>query len=81
MTSVAEPDVWQPIVGYRRDEEAHWVAELACGHCQHVRHRPPWIERPWVLSPEGRRAMLGTRLHCVKCERGEPRDLPASSET
>ena len=21
----------QPIVGYHRDDESHWVAELACG--------------------------------------------------
>ncbi|QTF93368.1 DUF3565 domain-containing protein [Halomonas sp. BM-2019] len=66
----------QPIVGYHRDEEGHWVAELACGHCQHLRHRPPWVERPWVLSAAGRRSRLGLPLGCVECDRGEPRDLP-----
>ena len=25
------------IVGFHQDEEAHWVAELECGHNQHVR--------------------------------------------
>jgi hypothetical protein len=24
-----------PIVGYHKDEENDWVAELACGHLQH----------------------------------------------
>ena len=31
-----------------------WVAELECGHTQHVRHDPPWTNRPWVsLSRDG----------------------------
>jgi uncharacterized protein DUF3565 len=30
------------IVGYHQDDERHWVAELECGHAQHVRHDPPW---------------------------------------
>lgn len=66
----------QPIVGYHRDEEGDWVAELACGHNQHVRHKPPWTERPWVLSAEGRRSRLGLELGCVKCARGDPCDIP-----
>src|SRR6185437_14253136 len=48
----------QPISGFHRDDEGHWVAELACGHFQHVRHDPPWIERRWVTTPEGRQAAL-----------------------
>ncbi|MCW8194635.1 DUF3565 domain-containing protein [Proteobacteria bacterium 005FR1] len=64
----------QAIVGYHLDEEGHWVAELACGHFQHVRHRPPWQERPWVTTPMGRAAMLGTPLNCRKCDRREPPD-------
>ena len=65
----------QPIVGYHTDDEGHWVAKLACGHNQHVRHQPPWIERPWVVTEAGRRSRLGLKLECVKCERGEPRDF------
>jgi len=64
----------QPITGYHQDEEQHWVAQLACGHNQHVRHRPPFFERPWVLTEEGRAARLGTPLDCKKCDRGEPMD-------
>lgn len=64
----------QPITGYHRDHEHHWVAELACGHFQHVRHDPPLIERPWVLTEEGRAAFLGTMLDCRKCDEGAPVD-------
>jgi len=50
------------------------VAELACGHFQHVRHVPPWIERAWVTTREGRQAALGRLLHCRKCDAGAPPD-------
>ncbi|NQY64580.1 MAG: DUF3565 domain-containing protein, partial [Alteromonadaceae bacterium] len=49
----------QEIVGYHLDEENHWVAELSCGHNQHVRHNPPWVSRPWVITAKGER--LGCR--------------------
>jgi hypothetical protein len=55
------------IVGFHTDDEGHWVAELECGHGQHVRHDPPWQIRPWVLTPEGRAAFLGVELQCRKC--------------
>ncbi|AMX01308.1 DUF3565 domain-containing protein [Microbulbifer thermotolerans] len=64
----------QPICGYHRDEEDHWVAELTCGHNQHVRHDPPWQNRPWVTSRAGRDSMLGHLLNCKKCDEGAPRD-------
>lgn len=64
----------QPITGYHLDAENDWVAELACGHFQHVRHRPPWIERPWVTTASGRESMLGSALECRKCDAGAPRD-------
>ena len=56
------------IVGFRRDEEGDWVADLECGHGQHVRHRPPGQSRPWVLTERGRQAYLGLQLRCVKCQ-------------
>lgn len=58
----------QPITGYHKDFENHWVAELACGHAQHVRHDPPWMERPWVTTEEGRNNHLGQKLNCVRCD-------------
>lgn len=64
----------QAIVGYHQDDEGHWVARLACGHNQHVRHLPPWQNRPWVISAEGRSAQLGSELACKKCDEGAPRD-------
>ena len=64
----------QRIVGYHQDEERHWVAQLACGHNQHVRHNPPWTNRPWVVTQAGRDGMLGRQLNCVKCDVGAPRD-------
>ena len=64
----------QPITGYHLDEENHWVAELDCGHNQHVRHNPPLVSRPWVVTAEGRDAMLGYELDCKKCDRREPVD-------
>lgn len=35
----------QAIIGFHLDEEDHWVADLVCGHAQHVRHNPPWQNR------------------------------------
>ncbi len=64
----------QPIVGYHKDEEDHWVAQLGCGHNQHVRHDPPWMNRPWVTSAEGREFKLGFELDCKKCDQGAPAD-------
>lgn len=66
----------QAIAGYHQDEHHDWVAELACGHYQHVRHQPPLAERPWVQTAEGRASMLGTALVCKKCELGAPADEP-----
>ena len=62
------------IVGFHQDEDHHWVAELECGHNQHVRHDPPWTVRPWVASPEGRASALGNILNCKKCDAGAPKD-------
>lgn len=56
------------IVGFHQDAELEWVAELECGHNQHVRHDPPWQERPWVLSPASRAGRLGTVLPCRLCD-------------
>jgi hypothetical protein len=58
----------RPITGFHQDEEGHWVADLACGHTQHVRHDPPWQSRLWVTTPEGRQSRLGVLLRCVRCE-------------
>ncbi|MEX2470017.1 MAG: DUF3565 domain-containing protein [Pseudohongiellaceae bacterium] len=64
----------RPIIGYHRDDQSDWVAELACGHNQHVRHDPPWFSRPWTETAAGRESMLGYQLECRKCDEGAPRD-------
>jgi hypothetical protein len=56
------------IVGFHQDEEDHWVADLECGHSQHVRHDPPWQVRNWVTTPEGRRDWHGKLLDCPRCK-------------
>jgi Protein of unknown function (DUF3565) len=63
--SRAIPD--RRIRGFHQDKEGHWVAELECGHTQHVRHTPPWQVRPWVLSEAGRMERIGTVLPCPAC--------------
>ncbi|HAX10177.1 MAG TPA: DUF3565 domain-containing protein, partial [Marinobacter hydrocarbonoclasticus] len=65
----------QPISGYHKDGENHWVAQLACGHNQHVRHDSPWVNRPWVVTVEGRQSMLGVKLDCRKCDDDAPADV------
>ena len=63
----AGPAIPKRIVGFHQDEENHWVADLECGHTQHVRHDPPWQVRPWVTIESGRATFLGRTLECVKC--------------
>ena len=76
MSDITEkfPTIPQSIVGYHLDDDGDWVAELACGHNQHVRHNPPWNNRPWTTSEAGRESMLGQQLGCRKCVAGAPRD-------
>ena len=64
----------QPITGYHKDEEDHWVAELACGHFQHIRHDPPWAERHWTQTRADRESMIGFQLDCRKCDENAPPD-------
>ena len=56
------------IIGFYQDELGDWVAEFDGGHGQHRRHNPPWTNRPWVISEEGRALPLGTMLVCKRCQ-------------
>ena len=56
---------------FTEDEHGDWVAELSCLHRQHVRHQPPFVQRPWVLTEEGRAEHLGRQLDCPLCDRAE----------
>lgn len=59
----------QAIIAFHQDELKHWVADLACGHTQHVRHEPPWQNRQWVITEQGRSEKINFELECVECDR------------
>ena len=61
----------QEIVSFNQDDVGDWVAELACGHSRHVRHRPPWQNRHWVLTEQSRTAMIGKQIVCSLCEQAQ----------
>jgi hypothetical protein len=56
------------IIGFHLDDDGQWIADLECGHAQHVRHDPPWQVRPWTQTDSGRAEHLGTTLACALCE-------------
>lgn len=58
----------QKIVGFDKDEHDDWYAILKCGHTRHVRHNPPWFNRPWVEKKDERAGYIGSELNCKKCE-------------
>lgn len=60
------------ITGFEQDEDGHWVALLSCGHRQHVRHKPPFIERPWAVDKVSREAMIGHSIDCPLCDAAKP---------
>jgi hypothetical protein len=69
--------VQRRIVGFHQDEAGDWVAGLSCLHRQHVRHRPPFQNRPWALDEDERSRRVGTVLDCPLCDRAE---MPAGLE-
>jgi hypothetical protein len=62
------------IIGFHQDEDGHWVADLACGHTQHLRHQPPWQSRAWVLDAQARQEKTGQSFHCGWCAQGADDD-------
>jgi Protein of unknown function (DUF3565) len=52
------------IIDYHLDEASDWIADLECGHQQHVRHNPPWTNRHWVTTPQGQLDHTGHALLC-----------------
>jgi len=59
------------ITGFHQDDARDWVAELACGHTQHMRHAPPWQERAWVLQDDERARRIGQEIACPLCDMPE----------
>ena len=56
------------IVEFRQDDGGTWIADLECGHSQHIRHQPPFKLAPWVLEDEGRASRIGQPLECRLCD-------------
>lgn len=65
------PTMHRRITGFHNDGKGDWVAELDCLHGQHVRHRPPFQDRPWVVTEDGRAGRIGSELDCPLCDRAE----------
>ncbi|MEY2475348.1 MAG: hypothetical protein QOG87_663 [Actinomycetota bacterium] len=66
------------IQGFHQDDAGDWVAELSCLHGQHVRHDPPFQDRPWVTTAGGRATRVGAAIDCPLCDRAElPEGLAA----
>ena len=65
------PAMKRPIIRFGHDDIGDWVATLNCGHLQHVRHSPPFINRPWVTTEAGRKSKIGEMLNCVRCDKFE----------
>jgi len=59
------------IEGFHQDDLGDWVADLVCGHGQHVRHRPPFQLRPWILDSSSREERIASILDCHLCDAGE----------
>lgn len=62
------------IIGFHQDELDDWVAELSCGHSQHMRHQPPFFNRPWVIDSLERANKLGHILDCKQCDADQSDD-------
>ena len=59
------------ILAFRQDDAGDWIADLSCLHSQHIRHRPPFFDRPWVTTSAGRDGRIGSAIDCPLCDRAE----------
>lgn len=65
----ADPKRYAAIREFEHDPtEDEWIALLECGHRQHVRHNPPWVNRAWIRTQQGRSRAIGQPLRCRLCE-------------
>ncbi len=64
------------IAGFHQDDDGDWVADLSCLHRQHLRHRPPFQDRAWVIDDLTRQKRVGSAIDCPLCDRAElPDDI------
>ncbi len=59
------------ILSFAQDDQQDWFVTLSCGHTQHIRHKPPFQNYPWVTNSEGRESKLGEALNCPLCDHRE----------
>jgi hypothetical protein len=71
---VNAPETRRKIIAFHQDDAGDWIADLECGHSQHVRHEPPWTLRPWVMEEDTRAAFLGRELVCGTCMQAAGQD-------
>ncbi|MFV2060575.1 MAG: DUF3565 domain-containing protein [Gammaproteobacteria bacterium] len=57
------------MIAFHQDELKDWVADLICGHTQHVRHQPPFQNCPWVVDERSRKSYIGYQLYCLDCDK------------
>ena len=59
------------IDGFHVGDDGDWVAEMSCLHNQHIRHRPPFQNRPWINNDAERSGHVGSSIECPLCDRAE----------
>lgn len=69
------PSIARTVLTFQLDEAGDWVVALACGHTRHVRHQPPWLNRPWVITE----AMRGQKMRCGWCEQAGSEEQEADA--
>lgn len=61
------PEPQAAIISFQRESDTAWVAQLDCGHTQHIRHAPPFKLAPWVVGEQARAERIGALLPCPLC--------------
>jgi len=68
------------VIGFHKDQVGDWVADLECGHTQHFRHQPTWVNRPWLENNSEREKFIGTEVVCKTCEEIAMDAIPSNDE-
>ena len=60
-------ETMRKIVDFHLDGNLDWIAQLECGHPQHILYSPLCNHRYWLTTPQGRLGYLGLELACPVC--------------
>jgi hypothetical protein len=55
---------------FHRTPDLRWIADLTCGHSMPIVVAVAPYGKPWVETPEGRAARIGTLCDCWRCSYG-----------